>query len=145
MATKQERFEFGGHTVFYKMVELGGDHEALLDNFLSGSTPQHGSAKVATVVGALSDKRGGELRIDGKKVNFRNVKKPFPRIRDENGKSLLTLLLEHIVAEEPWLAEDERYSDVFEDYLIQVDEDEYTEGDEDPTSLRLAGGGQAEE
>jgi hypothetical protein len=120
---QSERFTFAGSEVYAQFVDLGGDHEALLANYLERDDPQPGSARVATVVAALSDRRGGMLKIDGKKVNFMNKNKPFPRLRDEDSKkSLLHVLLEYIVTmREPWLAEGE-YDRYFADYVVDEDE-----------------------
>jgi len=113
----------GGSEVYAQFVELGGDHEALLANYLEQDHPQVGSARVATVVASLSDKRGGMLKIDGKKINFMNKNKPFPRLRDEDtNKSLLTVLLEYIVTvREPWLANGD-YDRYFADYVVDAED-----------------------
>jgi hypothetical protein len=136
-----QRFTFDGSEVYAQFVDLGGDHEELLANYLEGQQPQVGSARVATVVSALHDKRGGMLKIDGKKINFMNRNKPFPRKRDEEtGKSLLTVLLEYIVTvREPWLANHAKYDVYFADYLVDDDELAVLQGN--PTTLRATSSG----
>lgn len=141
-----QRFTLDGAEVYAQFVDLGGDHEELLANYLEGQQPQVGSARVATVVSALHDKRGGMLKIDGKKINFMNRNKPFPRLRDpETNKSLLTVLLEYIVTvREPWLSDHAKYDIYFADYL--VDEDELIVSQGNPTRLTgIRGGDDSEE
>ena len=122
MAEKDiQRFTFDGSEVIASFVELGGDHEELLANYLERDQPQPGSARVATVVAALSDRRGGSLKIDGRKINFMNKNKPFPKKR-EGTKSLLHALLEYIITvREPWLAEGD-LSQWFADYLVEPED-----------------------
>lgn len=101
--------EFAGRKIAVECELLPGEAEAAVKNYLAQNNP--GSAEVAVVISAVK-----KLYVNEEVINLR-ANKPFPRIRDEDGTSLLEFLLGYIVDHERWLAT--KFAPVFARYLDQ--------------------------
>ena len=116
--------EFAGSKVQVECKLLGGEEEAAIKNYISKSEP--GSAEVAAVVGAVT-----KLYLDDEPVNL-TANKPFPKLRNEEGTSLLEFLLAYVVDNEGWLAS--KFPLVFRKYV-----GEFKKHEKDPTKSRKGG------
>jgi hypothetical protein len=117
--TYVDSFELAGRKIRVAFRELPGDHEFILDNYLTtdalggggANNYQPGSAKVATIVSAVR-----KLEMDGVEIPLSSQRKKIPRIDDpDTGETLMNALLKRIVKQEDWLLE-APYNRVFAQY-----------------------------
>lgn len=120
MAGVPERFDHDGHRVIVWVGQLEDDVTFTLNRYLSDSAREtgrydEGMAQYVAIVRSVE-----KLKIDEKVYNLRKGK-GVPRYYDSsNDKTLLEHVLGYVIRHNPFLVEEERYSDAFEEYSLDA-------------------------
>lgn len=119
----QDKITFGGHEVFFQLVEADGYTIELIESEADADRPNATTARVALLQRVIH-----KLKVDGDDINLEpdpRGKSQFPKIWD--GKETLTTYLLKIIINntEPELAE--QFEKFFGKYLKEEDVSGFTE------------------
>lgn len=128
-------FEHDGHDVKGFVKELDDSITFTLNRLLSESARLAGNYDPDLAQFAVLREAVEGLKIDGKTYAIGKANKPIPRYYDEDSeKTVLEAVLGYVVESNPFLVEEDRYREAFEDYVL--DDAEVPEAN--PIELRNA-------
>ena len=115
-------FEHDGHEVKGFVKELDDSITFTLNRLLSESARLAGNYDPDLAQFAVLREAVESLKIDGKTYAVGKTNKPIPRYYDQDSeKTVLEAVLGYVIEKNPFLIEEDRYREAFEDYALDDD------------------------